>query len=126
MRIGFELVKAAKQQRSSRRETRCDARVRFVCARRMSGLDRPGIAVTMPTLVPGLLACRRGIGECVLFGYGRNVDVRPQTLAQFAIPGAQFAKLRASSPRLRPRVGLLSNGEEASKGTPILRETHAL
>ncbi len=40
--------------------------------------------------------------------------------------GATFARLGATSPRLRPRVGLLSNGEEASKGTALLRQTHAL
>ena len=67
-----------------------------------------------------------GVGQCLLLDTGANVEVKPFTLAQFAVLGATFAKLRATSPRLRPRVGLLSNGEEASKGTALLRQTHAL
>lgn len=127
MRIGFELVKSGEASAvvSAGNSGAMLACGLFVLGR-MSGLDRPGIAVTMPTLLPGLFAAPPRIGECVLLDTGANVDVRPQTLAQFAVLGAQFAKLRSSSPSLRPRVGLLSNGEEASKGTPLLRETHAL
>ncbi len=127
MRIGFELVRSgeAKAIVSAGNSGAMLACGLFVLGR-MRGLDRPGIAVTMPTLEPGLFGAGPTIGQCVLLDTGANVDVKPQTLAQFAVLGAQFAKLRATSPRPRPRVGLLSNGEEASKGTALLREAHAL
>jgi len=127
MRIGFELVRSGEAQAivSAGNSGAMLACGLFVLGR-MRGLDRPGIAVTMPTLEPGLFGAAPRVSECVLLDTGANVDVKPQTLAQFAVLGATFAKLRSTSQRLRPRVGLLSNGEEASKGTPLLRETHAL
>ncbi len=127
MRVGFELVRSGEAQAivSAGNSGAMLACGLFVLGR-MRGLDRPGIAVIMPTLEPGLFGAPPRIGECVLLDTGANVDVKPQTLAQFAVLGATFAKLRATSPRLRPRVGLLSNGEEASKGTALLRQTHAL
>ena len=127
MRVGFELVRSGEAQAivSAGNSGAMLACGLFVLGR-MRGLDRPGIAVIMPTLEPGLFGAPPRVGECVLLDTGANVDVKPQTLAQFAVLGATIAKLRATSPRLRPRVGLLSNGEEASKGTALLRQTHAL
>lgn len=94
--------------------------------RRLKGLDRPGIVATLPRLDRGADGAVVGIGECLLLDTGANVEVKPFTLAQFAVLGATFTRLRAHRPQVRPRVGLLSNGEEASKGTALLRETHAL
>lgn len=94
--------------------------------RRLKGLDRPGIAAALPTLERGPDGAIRGVGQCLLLDTGANVDVKPFTLAQFAVLGATFARLRFASPRARPRVGLLANGEEASKGTQVLRDAHAL
>ena len=74
--------------------------------RRLRGVQRPALAVRLP--VPG--------GRPVLFlDVGANVDVRAQHLVQFAFLGAAFSEavLGVES----PRVGLLSVGEEAGKGT---------
>ncbi len=55
---------------------------------------------------------------------GLNVECRPNTLAQFAVLGSVFSRLRHG--KARPRVGLLSNGEEATKGTELTRGAHKL
>jgi glycerol-3-phosphate acyltransferase PlsX len=72
--------------------------------RRMKGVQRPALAVQLP--VPG---------KPVLFlDVGANVEVRAQHLVQFAFLGAAFSE--AVLGVARPRVGLLSVGEEAGKG----------
>jgi glycerol-3-phosphate acyltransferase PlsX len=82
--------------------------------KRLPGVDRPGIVTTFPTAT----------GQCALIDMGANVDVKPATLAQFAALGAAYARL--AHRRSRPRVGLLSNGEEAHKGTELTRAAHGL
>ena len=74
------------------------------------GVDRPALAVTMP---------RRG-GRTILLDAGANVDSKPHQLRQFAVMGHYLAQqlLRLHS----PRIGLLSIGEEAGKGTDLVRE----
>jgi glycerol-3-phosphate acyltransferase PlsX len=72
--------------------------------RRLKGVQRPALAVQLP--VPG---------KPVFFlDVGANVDVRPQHLVQFAFLGAAFSEAVLGVER--PRVGLLSVGEEAGKG----------
>jgi glycerol-3-phosphate acyltransferase PlsX len=72
--------------------------------RRMKGVQRPALAVRLP--VPG---------KRVLFlDVGANVEVRAQHLVQFAFLGAAFSEAVLGVER--PRVGLLSVGEEAGKG----------
>jgi glycerol-3-phosphate acyltransferase PlsX len=82
--------------------------------KRTGGVDRPAIVTTFPS--------RSGV--CALLDMGANVDCRPQTLAQFAVLGAVFSKLRHG--KARPRVAVLSNGEESSKGTELTRGAHKL
>ncbi|CAG1771258.1 partial glycerol-3-phosphate acyltransferase PlsX, partial [uncultured bacterium] len=53
-----------------------------------------------------------------------NVDCKPSHLFQFAIMGDVYAKYVLKKDR--PKVGLLSNGEEEAKGNDLTRETHAL
>jgi glycerol-3-phosphate acyltransferase PlsX len=79
----------------------------------VSGVDRPALAVTMPTLA----------GAAVLLDAGANLECRPDHLVQFATMGSAYAA--ASLLLDRPRVGLLSIGEEAEKGNDLIRETHA-
>lgn len=127
MRVGFEMVKhgdasAIVSAGNSGAMLACGL---FVLGR-LPGVERPALAVALPTLLPGLFGKPMRVGQCVLLDTGANVDVKPKTLAQFAVLGAQFAKLRLDHAPVRPRVGLLSNGEEASKGTTLLREAHAL
>ena len=82
--------------------------------RRLPGVERPGIVTTFPTVN----------GVCALIDMGANVECRPETLAQFAVLGAVYARLLHG--KARPRVGLLSNGEEAIKGTELTRGAYKL
>jgi glycerol-3-phosphate acyltransferase PlsX len=82
---------------------------------RIKGVSRPAIATPIP--VPGH-------HPTVLLDAGANAECQPEWLLQFAQMGAVFARDRYGIEN--PRVGLLSIGEEASKGTPLVKETHAL
>jgi glycerol-3-phosphate acyltransferase PlsX len=82
---------------------------------RLSGVQRPAIATPIP--VPGST-------PTVLLDAGANAECTPQYLVQFAQMGSVFAATRYGLDA--PRVGLLSIGEEDSKGTPLVKETHAL
>jgi phosphate acyltransferase len=80
--------------------------------RRLKGVQRPALAVQLP--VPG---------KAVLFlDVGANVEVRAQHLVQFAFLGAAFSE--AVLGVAKPRVGLLSVGEEAGKGRPEVAVAH--
>jgi|GEM_PF-22834 len=78
---------------------------------RLPGAERPAIAVKLPTLSPD---------GCVVLDVGANVDCKPEHLRDFAIMGALFAQAERHSKDL-PRVGVLSNGEERSKGNELTR-----
>jgi glycerol-3-phosphate acyltransferase PlsX len=81
--------------------------------RRDRGIYRPALALPLPMLAgPPVL----------LLDVGANVSCRPEHLVQFAHMGSAFS--HAVLGRERPRVALLSNGEEAMKGTPELIEAH--
>jgi glycerol-3-phosphate acyltransferase PlsX len=89
--------------------------------KRIRGVRRPAVAALLP--LPGR--------ELLLLDAGANVDVRTEDLVQFAHMGAMY--MEAVNGVSRPAVGLLSNGEEAKKGTDQvveanerLREQHAL
>ncbi|OYT73584.1 MAG: phosphate--acyl-ACP acyltransferase [Chloracidobacterium sp. CP2_5A] len=79
------------------------------------GIARPALATTLPTL--------SGRGS-LLLDIGANADCKPAMLDQFAVMGAAYAEriLGVS----RPRVGLLSIGEEDTKGNELTREARAL
>jgi len=82
--------------------------------RRIPGVRRPAIAVTIPA--------RRG--PSVLLDSGANADARPEDLVQFAHMGAVFAEeiLGVANPEIR----LLSIGEEPEKGNQLTLEAHRL
>jgi phosphate acyltransferase len=81
--------------------------------RRIPGVRRPAIAVTIPARRPS-----------VLLDAGANADARPEDLLQFAHMGAVFAEeiLGVANPEVR----LLSIGEEAEKGNQLTLEAHRL
>ena len=81
---------------------------------RLPGVDRPALATIIPT--------RRQ--PAVLLDSGATVECRPHHLVQFAVMGAAYAHV-ALGCRV-PRVGLLSVGEEESKGNELTREAHRL
>lgn len=82
---------------------------------RIKGVARPAIATPIP--VPGE-------SPTVLLDAGANAECQPEWLLQFAQMGAVFARDRYGIER--PRVGLLSIGEESSKGNSLVKETHVL
>lgn len=82
---------------------------------RIRGVSRPAIATPIP--VPGST-------PTVLLDAGANAECSAEWLVQFAQMGAVFASDRFGI--ARPRVGLLSIGEEPTKGNPLVKETHSL
>ena len=78
------------------------------------GVDRPALAATVPT---------RG-GSAVLLDAGANVECRPHHLLQFAVMGGVYARVALGIER--PRIGLLSIGEEETKGNELTRDAHRL
>ena len=83
---------------------------------RIKGVQRPAIATPIP--VPGADT------PTVLLDAGANAECSAEWLVQFAQMGAVFAKQRFEI--ASPRVGLLSIGEEPTKGNPLVKETHKL
>jgi glycerol-3-phosphate acyltransferase PlsX len=81
----------------------------------LPGVDRPGLAAVFPT-AQGTAA--------ILVDVGANVDSKPNNLEQFAVMGEIYFRMIFG--KQRPRVGLLSIGEEESKGNELTRETHKL
>ena len=80
----------------------------------LPGVDRPALAATIPS------GDRLGI----LLDVGANADCRAAHLLQFAVMGSVYAKVSLGIER--PRIGLLSIGEEAGKGNELIRDAHRL
>jgi phosphate acyltransferase len=80
----------------------------------LPGVDRPALATTIPTKDR----------PAVLVDAGANVECRPSHLLQFAVMGAVFAQVALDV--AEPRIGLLSIGEEETKGNDLTREAHQL
>ena len=80
----------------------------------LPGVDRPALAATIPTRER----------PAILLDVGASVECRPQHLLQFAVMGAVFARVAFGIEA--PRVGLLSIGEEATKGNELTRDAHRL
>jgi len=80
----------------------------------LPGVDRPALAATIPT--------RRH--PAILLDVGASVECRPQHLLQFAVMGSMYARVAFAIDK--PRVGLLSIGEEETKGNELTREAHQL
>jgi phosphate acyltransferase len=78
----------------------------------LPGVDRPALAPTVPTRQ----------GAAVLLDAGATVECRPQHLVQFAHMGAVYARIGLGI--ATPRIGLLSIGEEETKGNELTRDAH--
>ncbi|MGH2903732.1 MAG: phosphate acyltransferase [Solirubrobacteraceae bacterium] len=87
--------------------------------KRARGIYRPALALPLPIAMPSLT--RPGGGAVVLLDVGANAEARREHLVQFAFMGAALAQTMLGIER--PRVGLLSNGEEASRGGGLIVET---
>jgi glycerol-3-phosphate acyltransferase PlsX len=82
--------------------------------RRLPGVHRPGIAVTIPTFH----------GPVVLCDAGANPEPRPSHLAQYALM-AEVVAVHMNR-RTTPRIALMNIGAEEEKGTDLIRGTHAI
>ena len=81
---------------------------------RIKGVSRPALTARFPVKH----------GTCVVLDIGANADCRPEFLVQFAIMGSLYAERLLGVKN--PRIGLLSNGEEAGKGNQLVKETFPL
>lgn len=84
-----------------------------IIVRRVKGIRRAAIGAVVPLEKP-----------FVIVDAGANVEVLPENLLQFAYMGALYAEKVLGIEK--PRVGLLSNGTENTKGTPVTKEAFAL
>jgi glycerol-3-phosphate acyltransferase PlsX len=82
---------------------------------RIHGVDRPAIGADLPTASGA---------TTFLVDAGANADCRPEWLLQFGVMGDVYARSMLGVDR--PRVGLLSNGEEPEKGSHLVQEAHRL
>jgi len=81
---------------------------------RLKEIKRPALATPFP----------HREGYCLLLDIGANADCKPLYLQQFALMGSVYVQALLDIPR--PRVALVSNGEEAGKGNQLVQETFAL
>ena len=82
--------------------------------KRIKGIARPAIGTSFPSKS----------GRVFMLDVGANSDSKPEWLAQFAVMGDIYARTMLAV--AEPRVGLLSNGEEAEKGSELVRATRPL
>jgi glycerol-3-phosphate acyltransferase PlsX len=80
----------------------------------LPGIERPGIAILVPTLK----------GVSLVIDVGANIDPKPLHLLQYGLMANAYFYHILNRPR--PSLGLLNIGEEASKGTDFLKEAHQL
>mgnify|MGYP001811813904 CR=1 FL=1 len=115
VRVAFDLVKQGKAQAvvSAGNSGATMAAGMFVL-KRIPGIDRPGLATVFPNQVDRTL----------ILDVGGNVDCKAAHLEQFAVMGDVYA--RQLMGKENPRIGVLSNGEEESKGNELTREAHSL
>ncbi len=81
---------------------------------RIKGIKRPALSTIFPTVK----------GHCLLLDVGANAEVKPEFLVQFALMGHVYAERVLGIGR--PRIGLVSNGEEETKGTPLVQAAHRM
>ncbi|MBM7117591.1 phosphate acyltransferase PlsX [Archangium primigenium] len=117
LRVGFELVRRGEAEAFvSAGHSGAVMAGGLLVLGRLPGVDRPAIATLLPAL--------KGSGRCLLLDSGANVECRPEHLAQWAVLGSAYVRARLGL--ARPRVAVLSNGEESSKGTALTRAAAAL
>jgi glycerol-3-phosphate acyltransferase PlsX len=80
----------------------------------LPGIERPGIALVIPTLK----------GVSLIIDVGANIDPKPTQLLQYGIMSDVYSRYILNRPN--PSVGLLNIGEEESKGTEFMKEAHEL
>jgi len=115
MAVGLELVKAGRGQVFVTAGNTGGAMFNALkILGRIKGVSRPALTALFPVRN----------GRCVVLDIGANADCRPEFLVQFAIMGSLYAKKVLG--KENPRIGLLSNGEEAGKGNQLIKDTYPL
>ena len=82
--------------------------------RRIRGVDRPAFGGVLPSAT----------GQTLVLDLGANTDCKPPYLLQFAVMGAAY--MQSVFGVANPRVGLLANGEEETKGDQLTQQAHQL
>jgi phosphate acyltransferase len=80
---------------------------------RIRGIKRPALSTVFPSQTPQ--------GHCFILDIGANADCKPEYLLQFAVMGAVYAERVLGV--ARPRVAIVSNGEEEGKGNQLVQDT---
>lgn len=115
LRIAFDLVKSGEVQAVvTAGNSGAALTASLFVLDRLKGIDRPAIATIMPTLK----------GSVIVIDAGANNICKPFNLVQFALMASVYGKCLLGI--TEPRIGVLSNGEEDSKGTKLTRESNAL
>ncbi len=115
IRVAFDLVKSGEAQAVvTAGNSGAALTASLFVLDNMKGIDRPAIATAMPTLT----------GSVIVIDAGANTICKPFNLVQFALMGSVYAQCLFGTEN--PRIGVLSNGEEDSKGTKLTRESSAL
>ncbi|MDQ3263167.1 MAG: phosphate acyltransferase PlsX [Myxococcota bacterium] len=116
LRVCFDLVKSGTAQAAvSAGNSGAVMALGLLTLGRVPGVERPAIATLFPALKQG---------RCLLLDAGANVECRPSQLAQFAVMGETYVRKLLGV--TRPRVALLANGEEETKGTALTRSAAEL
>jgi glycerol-3-phosphate acyltransferase PlsX len=115
MAVGIDLVKAGKADAFvTAGNTGGALATAYYRLGTISGVERPALTALFPVKD----------GFCVVLDIGANPECKPEHLLQFAVMGSVYADEMRGIPQ--PRVGLLSNGEEAGKGNELVKETFSL
>lgn len=115
IRVAFNLVKQGTANAVvSTGNSGATMAVGMFVLKRISGIDRPAIATVLPNLKD----------QTIILDAGGNVDCKPPHLVQFALMGSVYASHMLD--KATPRVGLLSNGKEDSKGNELTREANQI
>ena len=81
---------------------------------RIRGVERPALSSIYPAAPE----------PCLIIDIGANADCKPEYLVQFAVMGHAYARVMFGLER--PKIGIISNGEEEDKGNMLVRETYPL
>jgi glycerol-3-phosphate acyltransferase PlsX len=115
MAVGIDLVKSGKAQAFiTAGNTGGALATAYYRLGTIPGVERPALTALFPVRD----------GNCVVLDIGANPDCKPEHIYQFAIMGSIYAEKVLSIDR--PRVGLLSNGEEAGKGNQLVKDAFLL
>lgn len=115
MAIGMELINSGKGKAFVTAGNTGGAMVNALLKLgRIKGVLRPALATIFPVKN----------GRCIVLDIGANADCKPEFLLEFAVMGSVYAQkvLQIAN----PRVGLISNGEEAGKGNQLVKDTYPL